>query len=205
MKKWAVIGILAAVLAVCVLLIGKYQDQKYPIQPDHSNLQEEVTWWVNRGYDQPVLDVVIHDYVDLGDRQYVLIDVDGQFGRAWLEKGRNGQYRVAGHGHGTGNFQYEKVEMDGVHYFLWSGKNQYFGIRELSFEIENETYRAEIPEGDHFIVLVEVDPPWAPDTSPRYIDVNTVHFYDADGQDITDQVPWNGMRPWDGTPSVSQS
>ena len=187
-----------------VLLIGKYQDQKYPIQPDQSNLLEEVTWWVNRGYDQPVLDEVIHDFIDLGDRRYVIMDVDGQFGRAWLEKGMNGQYRVAGSGHGTGNFRFEKVEVDGIHYFLWSGKNQYFGIRELSFEIENKTYRAEIPEGDHFITLVEVGPPADPDAPIKYIDVNTVRFYDAAGQDITDQIPWNGMQPWDGGPSVSQ-
>ena len=133
MKKWAIVGILAA-LVVSVLMIGKYQDQKYPIQPDHSNLLEEVTWWVNRGYDQPVLDVVIHDFIDLGDRKYVLMDVDGQFGRAWLEKGMNGQYRVAGSGHGTGNFRFENVEVDGIHYFLWSGKNQYFGIRLCHFK-----------------------------------------------------------------------
>ena len=202
-KKWAVVGILAAFVA-SVLLIGKYQDQKYPIQPDHSNLLEEVTWWVNRGYDQPVLDVAIHDFIDLGDRKYVIMDVDGQFGRAWLEKGMNGRYRVAGSGHGTGNFRFENVEVDGIHYFLWSGKNQYFGIRELSFEIENKTYRAEIPEGDHFIILVEVDPPADPDAPLRHIDVNTVRFYDAAGQDITSQVPWNGMQPWDGGPSVSQ-
>jgi len=34
--------------------------------------------------------------------------------------------------------------------------------------------------------------------------VNTIRFYDAEGQDITDQIPWNGMQPWDGGPSVSQ-
>lgn len=204
MKKWAGIGILAA-LIVSVLLIGKYQDQKYPIQPDHSNLLEEVTWWVNRGYDQPVLDdIVIHDYVELGDQRYVLVDVEGQLGEVWLKKGMNGQYRMNGHGHGTGNFRFEKVEVDGIQYFLWSGKNEYFGIAESSFEVDDKTYRVEIPEGDRFLTLVEVDPPSNPDAPVRYIDVNTVRFYDGDGRDITDQVPWNGMRPWDGAPSVSE-
>lgn len=32
-KKWAIVGVLAA-LVVSVLLIGKYQDQKYPVSPD---------------------------------------------------------------------------------------------------------------------------------------------------------------------------
>lgn len=67
--------------------------------------------------------------------------------------------------------------------FLLIGKYQ-----DMKYPIE--------PDGEN--------PPVDPNASLRHIDVDTIHFYDADGQDITDQIPWNGMRPWDGSSSVSQ-
>lgn len=204
MKKWAVVGILAAVLAVCGLLIGKYQDQKYPIQPDHSNLQEEVTWWVNRG-GAVYGDVVLHDYLELGDERYVLMEIGDDLGMAYLKKGMNGNYRMNGSYHGGGNFNFEEVEEDGQRYIMVNGRNAYFGIEELTFELDRKTYRMEIPAENCFLLMMEVDPPEDPKAPLRYVESGTVHFYDADGQDITSQVPWNGMRPWDGTPSVSQS
>jgi len=203
-KKWAVVGILAA-LVVSVLLIGKYQDQKYPIQPDHSNLLEEITWWVNRGYDQPVLDdIVIHGYVELGDQRYVLMDVEDWLGMAYLEQGPNGNYRMAGSSYGGGNFHFEELEYDGVRFVLIGGKNAYFGIDAISFSLDDRTYTVDVPPGDRFLTEIEIDPAADPDAPLRHIDVNTIRFYDAEGQDITDQIPWNGMQPWDGGPSVSQ-
>ncbi|MBR2491375.1 MAG: hypothetical protein IKB65_07835 [Ruminiclostridium sp.] len=204
MKKWAIVGVLAA-LVVSVLLIGKYQDQKYPIQPDQSNLLEEVTWWVNRGYDQPVLeDIALHDYVELGEYRYVLIDVEDQLGMAYLEQGPNGNYRMAGSSYGGGNFHFEELEHDGVRFVLIGGKNEYFGIDSIEFEMDDRVYRAELPPGDRFLTKIEIHPPLDPDAPLRHVELDTIRFCDEAGQDITSQVPWNGMRPWDGTPSVNQ-
>lgn len=204
MKKWAVVGIVAAVI-VGVLLIGKYQDQKYPIQSDHSNLLEEVTWWVNRGYDQPVLDVTIHDDLDLGDHRYILVDIGDELGMVYLEKGMNDQYRMVRVHYSGGNFHIEEMEEDEEDYLILSGKNQYFGIAEISFEADGKTYWVEIPEGDRFLSLVELDPPVDPESALRRVRADSIRFYDANGQDITDQIPWNGMQPWDGSPSVTQT
>lgn len=203
MKKWAILGVVAAVI-VGVLLIGKYQDQKYPVEADGSNLLEEVTWWVNRGYDQPVLDDIrIYAGLGIGDRWYKLMEVDDQLGMVYLELGPNGNYRIAGTSYGGGNFYIEELENNGIPFVLLGGKNEYFGIKEIAFDVDNKTYRVAIPPGGRFLTKIEIDPPRDPDAPPRHIDVDTIRFYDADGQDITDQIPWNGMQPWDGASSVS--
>ena len=69
MKKWAVLGVVAAVI-VGVLLIGKYQDQKYPIPPDGSTLLEEATHWLSRGGNAWVKGkITLYDSVDLGEHR----------------------------------------------------------------------------------------------------------------------------------------
>ena len=205
MKKWAVVGVFAAAI-LGFLLIGTYQDQKYPIQPDQSNLLEEVTWWVIRGYDQPVLDdIQIYSGLGIGEQLYYLIQVEDQLGMAYLEQGPNGNYRMAGSSYGGGNFHFEELEHDGVRLVLLGGKNEYFGIASIEFEMDDRVYRAELPPGDRFLTKIEIHPPADPNAPLRHIDVNTIRFYDAEGQDITDQIPWNGMRPWDGAASVTQN
>ena len=57
---------------------------------------------------------------------------------------------------------------------------------------------------NRFLTLVEIDLPLDPNAPLRHVELDTIRFYDADGQDITDQIPWNGIRPWDGSSSVTQ-
>ena len=204
MKKWAVVGVIAAVI-VGVLLIGKYQDQKYPIPPDGSTLLEEATHWLSRGGNAWVKGkITLYDSVDLGEHRYVLMEVKDQLGMLYLEKGPNGNYRMAGSGYGSGNFHFEELEENRQRYVLLGGKNTYFGIASMEFEMDHKTYPVEIPAGDRFLTLVEIDLPLDPNAPLRHVELDTIRFYDADGQDITDQIPWNGIRPWDGSSSVTQ-
>ena len=159
-------GVFAAAI-LGFLLIGTYQDQKYPIQPDQSNLLEEVTWWVNRGYDQPVLDdIQIYSGLGIGEQLYYLIQVEDQLGMAYLEQGPNGNYRMAGSSYGSGNFHFEELEHDGVRFVLLGGKNEYFGIDSIECEMDDRVYRAELPPGDRFLTKIEIHPPADPDAPP---------------------------------------
>ena len=64
-----------------------------------------------------------------------------------------------------------------------------FGIHSAEFRVKGEkTYAAEIPQTDRFLIAVELD---RESELKHLLPVDQIRFFDAEGQDITEEVPWN--------------
>lgn len=185
MKRRLIAG--AAALLLLFLAAFLYA-HSYPVRADNSNLAEYTDHFLNIGNAHP-WENSIHLYgsITIGDRKWVLAEINGQLGELRLTKGINGRYRIRSVGYGGGNFREEIIEEGGRKYFLMGGRNSVFGIRRVTVSVEGREYGLDIPEGDCFFVYAEIDPA----SEVLHSDLDAMRFYNADGTDITEQVPWN--------------
>ena len=192
MKK----GLLKAVAAVVVLMgiiqCVEWIDTRlnYIVLEDNRNLEECAVRFLQNG--EPVqVTLKLHSCVDLGDERFVLIDYlvggEHQLGRIRMERGPNGLYKINSIGYGGGNFREGVVESGGEKYYLFGGRNAYFGIAEVKTVLDGREYTMKVPEGECFLVYTEIDPL----TEARHSDSEKLRFYNGSGEDITTQVPWN--------------
>jgi len=196
MQRWKAFACSAVLVLAVSLTVGFLYSREYPVAADGSNLSEEVTFFMSRGQQTwSEEDFRFHDTVDVGAKRFVLMELagaefDGQsLGLVRLERGWNGQYRIDSVSRGGGNFRNEAVEEDGCWYLLFGGRNAHFGIHSAEFRVEGEeTYAAEIPQRDRFLIAVELGR--EPELK-HLLPVDQIRFYGADGRDITEDVPWN--------------
>ena len=196
MQRWKAFACSAVLVLAVSLTVGFLYSREYPVAADGSNLSEEVTFFMSRGQQTwSEEDFRFQDTVDVGAKRFVLMELagaefDGQsLGLVRLERGWNGQYRIDSVSRGGGNFRNEAVEEDGCWYLLFGGRNAHFGIHSAEFRVEGEeTYAAEIPQRDRFLIAVELGR--EPELK-HLLPVDQIRFYGADGRDITEDVPWN--------------
>ena len=159
-KRWMQAAAVFAFFGVLVLCVW-FADMRisYTVQADNSNLEERALQFLNQGREAPAQgEIRLYDQVDLGKERYVLMEyiqaVEPQLGRIKLEKGLNGRYKIVGIGYGGGNFR-EGVEENGKEkYYLFGGRNTYFGIAEIK-AYENFGLRCRIPCYLKLSVLLE--------------------------------------------------
>lgn len=192
-KRWIKAAAALVFLGALLLCVGLIDIQlNYTVQADNGNLAERALQFLNRGREIPVQEEVrLYDQVDLGDERYVLMEYvqagEPQLGMIVLEKGLNGRYKIDHIGWGGGNFR-EKVVSDGEQkYYIFGGRNAYFGIEEIKVVLDSREYTMEVPESNRFLICTEV----APTTEASYADLDKLAFYNGSGEDITDQIPWN--------------
>lgn len=186
-KKWAI----AALAVFCLLLlVFSIQCSIYRVKPDNSNLAQQVNLWLNRTQSgtipYPQNDITIYDYIDLGPERYVQMEVNGQLGLIQLLRGLTKNYKIEVTSRGGGNFKDWIVEQDGSRYLLLMGRNAVFGIERMTFTVDGREYGLTIPHTSPFFLYTEL----VSSQSNAWLDWDTVRFYDADGEDITQQVPW---------------
>lgn len=189
MKKNWMIGL--SVLLILLAAGGLYH-RSYPVEADHSNLQEQVESFLNRGNNLPLnYGVELFDAYTIGNERYVLMELhDGQdsdpLGYVRLERGLNGRYRVAGTHYGIGNYWEKIVRQDETAVFLIGGRNAYYGIETIRVHVAHEEYVITVPEGDRYLAAIPVEAPEGED----HVLPENIRFYAANGTDLTEQV-WN--------------
>lgn len=191
-KRWIQAAALFAFFGA-LLLLGWFVDMQIncTVRADNSNLEEHALRYLNRGRRMPAEELRLYDWVDLGKERYVLTEYiqtdEPQLGMIVLEKGLNGRYKIDHIGYGDGNFR-EKVVADGEQkYYIFGGRNAYFGIEEVKTVLDGREYIMEVPEGDRFLICTEV----ASTTEASHGDLDKLAFYNGSGADITAQLPWN--------------
>lgn len=183
MKKAIAAG--AAALLVLLAAAGLYA-LEYPIRADNSNLVPYADQFLNRGLRDTGLsflnDIRLYDTVLLGARKFTLAEINGQLGEIRLVRGLNGRYRIDSIGQGGGSVR-SALLTDGEAdcRVLLGGRNGLGLIAEAVCTVAGRPYRTDIPQADHFYLLLEVEPP-SPLDSDHPLDVR---FYDAEGTDIT--------------------
>lgn len=164
----------------------------FPVKEDCSNLTECINDFSNRGYSIAYSnDIRLYDSVVLGKKQYTLIELNGQLGRVVLVHGMTGRYRIDELSYGSGNFRVEIVDSNGKKHLLLGGRNTSLELSNIAFTLEDQNYRMDIPSEKRFLVHTEVDSR----IQLTHIDLDSLQFCNAQGEDITEQVDWNGVDP----------
>lgn len=150
----------------------------FPVQEDCSNLSECINNFSNRGYSIAYSnDIKLYDSVVLGNKQYILIELNGQLGRIVLVHGNMGRYRIDELDNGSGNFTEEIVDSNGKKYLLFGGRNTNFELSSITFTLEGQNYRVDIPAEKSFLVHTEVDRRM----QLTHMDLDRLRFYNAQG------------------------
>lgn len=194
MKKfWMKPSVLAAAVVAAILCAGLIGYMlRYPVRGDNSNLPDQAARFLRHGASVPAAEEIkVYDSVSMGKEKFVLMEYvqagEPQLGIIRMIKGVNGQYKIESISYGGGNFREEVVETNYQKYYLFGGRNTHFGITEARIILEGRTYRLEIPQQDYFLLCEEIDYT----IRDTHCDLERLIFYNEDGRDITDQVPWD--------------
>ena len=187
-RKPAFLKTLAAAAALVLLAVGiaAWQRLAYPVLADNSNLAEYADRFLQRGDTLRTSErIALYGSVTVGGQKFVLAEINGQLGRIKLAQGPGGTYRISQIGYGGGNFRTDTAQENGRVFLIIGGRNQFFGIRKIEVDVNGKIYAMDVPEDDHFLVSAELS-----DGIDRSLP-SSLRFYNAAGEDITDQVPWN--------------
>ena len=178
----------AAALMVALAAAALYSLQ-YAVDGAFSNLTEQTQQFLRHGQEAwAPHDIRQYETLALGNRAFAAVEIDGRLGLVRMTRGLNGRYRIHSVAYGGGTFRQELVDIGEETWAILTGRNRFFGIREMSFSLGQETYRTEVPQEDCFIAAVEVK---RPEPEKSWIDPSAIRYYDAAGEDITDQIPKN--------------
>lgn len=174
-----------ALVLLTVSIASAVYASGFPVQEDLGNLVEYADKFLTRDGTAPE-NIVIHDTFDAGNRLFALAEIDGELGDIRLEKGVTGQYKINSIGHGTGNFRQMIVEGQNGKYYLMGVRNAVFGIGTVTLSIGGSEYTLEV-SGDAAcsFVYTEVEPSVE---GLADVDLESIRFYTAGGEDITDRV-----------------
>lgn len=175
----------AAVLILAAVILAAAYHVSYPVKLNMATLPEEIAAFLDHGAGTwDASDIRLYDGVELGNRVYFLLEagMEMELGRAILERGPLGGYRIDRVGYGGGNFLDGIVESEGKKYLLLGGRDVAGRIARIEVTIEGRTYELENPAPrDHFLLCAEIDSR----TEDNHVDRDKVRFYSADGEDIT--------------------
>ena len=180
--------LLGALLAA--LLIVGYQYNAYPIKLNMVTLPEYIREFSNRGNSvERTTQVDIHSGVAIGNREYYLVDLDGDFGYVRLERGPFGRYKILNLGSGGGAFRKGVVEVDGEKYLLFAGRDVGGVIDRIEVVIDHVTYTLDVPKNYPFFVHTKLEDGA---TAQGMFGLENITFYDEKGADVTDQYDLSG-------------
>lgn len=134
-------------------------------------------------------DIKLYDSIVLGKKQYILIEFNEQLGNVVLIQSITGRYKIDEFSYGSGNFDEEIVDSNGKKYVLFGGRNICLKISNIAFALEGQNYSMDIPSTKHFLVHTEIDNR----IQITHMDLDTLSFYNTQGDDITEQADWNGV------------
>ena len=184
-KLWLAGGL---VLLLAILTAAVYHTS-YPVEADGSNLEMCIAAIYNRGSNTVSSPVIkIYDSVTLGNRSYVLIEPGEDLGSVVLESGATGRDRIDRLSYGGGNFRNGIIEREGKTYLLHGGRNTGAAIADMTFTLNGFTGQLEIPQKAQFLVCMEIDSP----VEDAHLDLERIHFFNAQGQEITEQYDLSG-------------
>lgn len=165
------------VLAVCGV--------RYPVSGEGVPA-EETCAFLQRSEVCRAEDLRFFGSVRVGQRRIDYFEWGEDLGQVRLTRGLlTGAYRIDSVGWGGGNFREEVLEEGGREYFLLAGRNAYFGIARAEADISNRTYDLEIPAGERFVTVTEIERAEFDHVLPE-----DIRFYDGAGRDISDEIPW---------------
>ena len=183
------VGIIGFTMFSVILILGIFYCSTFSIKADMSNLIEYVEGDLSSktDYSVPNNDIKLYETINIGNKKIVLAEINEQLGEIHLTKGIQGKYRLDFVSYGTSSFREKIIEENQKKYFLIGGRNAVFGIRKITVHLEGQEYSVDIPEQEQFFVFTEVNP----DIEMAHADLNEVKFYNRNGEDITEQIPWN--------------
>jgi hypothetical protein len=190
-RVWSAIALVLFLLAFSV---PKICDDlaAYCIKPDNTGLYAEVNSWLSRGEAPRQHEVLLYDTIDIGWDRYTLAQLDGQLSILRLRKGITGNYKLDSFSSGTAAFRDEVVFYDppfskkSAYFYLLGGYNPDGRIAGISIILGGNGYNIPVRSGEQFFftqTLVQVD------STDVYPDPGSIRFYDASGNDITDDTP----------------
>lgn len=128
-------------------------------------------------------DVVLHDRIELGGREYILSEIGDQMGCAALEENFMGRKRIVDLSFGGGDFTTTIVHADEKTYLLFGGRDEHAQITDIAFRMGGEDYQITLEEpGDPFFFHKET---LDADPGNAELDRSTLTFADRHGNDIT--------------------
>ena len=182
-KKQTRLAILAALVlfaAGCLWLSLR----PYSIEDDNSNLAEVLS------RRQEVVSLptplTLLDTLTIGSVRYAsyACGPELELGRAILDQGLNGKWKLRSCGYGGGSFSEEIAVIDGAPHWIFLGWNTAQRIASVEIDLQHRIYRLELPAADHFLVSTPVEL-WEEET---HVLPEDIHFFDAEGTEITASV-----------------
>ena len=185
----------------CVLMIclwsgcaNQSDEREYLVAADYGNLPEYVNARLEQDGVAPEHQekmTTVYDEVSLEGRKIILTEIvtplkQPRLGVVELELGANGQYKVGFISYTTQNIKVKGVEGKETEYLVIAGRNPDKTIRKIVSTQEGKRFSVEIPEKELYLVAVPTE-----DAEEMWdFDPNSWHFYNAAGEDITEEVDW---------------
>lgn len=189
MRNWRKAALASAAALVVLAAAGGLYSLQYSVDGAFTNLTEQTQQFLRHGQEAwAPYDIRQYGTVELGNRAFGVVEIDGQLGLVHMTRGLNGKYQIDSVSRGGGSFRQELADIGEETWAILAGRNRFFGIREMTFSLGQNTYQAEIPQQDRFITAVAVE---RPETGEDWIDPSTIRYYNEAGEDITDQIPKN--------------
>lgn len=187
MKKCIIAS--SGILLIIVFIIITYCFE-FPIKADNSNLEECISSRLNKGYTSGIEfsnSIKMYDSISVGNKKYILVEINQQLGIIGLTQGIGERYKIIRMGYGTGNFKEEIIESNNKKYLIFGGRNISLAIAKISFILNHDEYSLDIPNKKLFLVYQEVDS----EIEDTHINIEYLKFYNAEGNDISNQIEWN--------------
>lgn len=189
MRNWKKAVLAGAAALVVLAAAAVLYSLQYAVDGAFTNLTEQTQQFLRHGQEAwAPYDIRQYETVELGKRAFAAVEIDGQLGLVRMTRGLNGKYQIDSVSRGGGIFRQELADIGAETYAILVGRNRFFGIREMTFSLGQENYRADIPQQDCFITAVAVE---RPEAGEDWIDPSTIRYYNEAGEDITDQIPKN--------------
>lgn len=180
--------VLLTALAAVLVCVG-YR-AVYPLELNYVTLPRHLQEAYDRSRSTPLSpDIRLYSGVGIGEREYILLTLDGELGSATLKRGPLGRWRVERLSWGDGDFRNSIVEHDGTQYLLLGGQDAACQIARIDVGIGGETYTLVIsPRTGHFLLSAELTAPVEDD----HIDLSALRLFNETGDDITDHYDLSG-------------
>lgn len=183
MNRTAIIKRGAAVLVLAAAIFAAAYHFSYPIELNMATLPEEIAAFDSRfdsGGEFPA--VTVYDGAGIGNREYYLIEINGELGSATLKRSLTGRYKIECLRHGAGGLRDAVVESGGRKYLLLGGRDGGSRIARITVAIGGQSYDLGIDKPrDHFLLKTEI----GRQADDNHVDRDKVWFYSRDGEDIT--------------------
>ncbi len=185
-KSIQIVCILLGVIPIAVALACLWYCRAYPIHANQDNLEHIL---LSQAADlcSPAVPLTLQDSVTLGDITYQLAEVGPE--RKLLlfrvQRGPFSRFRPYGMASSSNEWYGSVIPLQKENYLLIGGRNLGRKIAKIECGWENGTHcTLDLPNTSIFLVCAALDAP----PSSEHLDLDRMRFWDAAGQDITDDI-----------------